>query len=694
MAGSTPLGRDSSSDGARKVRSLTEDLRQRDDIQLAALLRARTDLLHPVPAGFGALANRATTVRSLTEVLDGLDLWSLQVLQAYAALDGPAAPVELAARLPGVERGDLETAAALLHERALLWDGPQEYRVVNAVRQLLGGAAPVRGAAAEPLAHPQPHPPAVGAVASEPPARVARHAGGQAASFVRNATDLLTAWSSAPPRRLRAGGLGVRDLARTATALGQDQQVTALLVEVVNAAQLLGNEVGSAAAWCPTPRFDTWRTLPLAEQWAELARAWFEMAAVPALLGTEPRPNLLTWDVRRAGATDVRRAVLEALRRLPEGTAPDREQLAAHLAWHHPRRESALQRLLYDATLDEAELLGVTGLGALADTGRALLTTDPRQEAGADPVGAALVRAVEPLLPVPVDHVLLQADGTAVAPGPLVPDLAADLALLADVESTGGATVYRFTETSVRRALDAGWSAARVLAVLRERSRTPVPQPLEYLVTDLGNRHGRVRVGPAASYVRCDDPGTVASLLADRATRALGLVRIADTVLVSAAAPSLLMSTLREGGYLPAEESTDGVPVAQRPAAHRSPLRGVPGAAPAEPGPPAGEVVDAAVRALRAGDVTVGERITGGSGGSGRLPRSTSSETLAVLHDAVAAEQEVWIGYADRAGLTTERVVEPLRLEAGFLTAYDVRTAQVRTFTLARITAVLPITTR
>ena len=45
----------------------------------------------------------------------------------------------------------------------------------------------------------------------------------------------------------------------------------------------------------------------------------------------------------------------------------------------------------------------------------------------------------------PVDHVLLQADLTAVAPGPLVPSLARALAIAADVESTGGATVYRFT---------------------------------------------------------------------------------------------------------------------------------------------------------------------------------------------------------------------------------------------------------
>jgi len=41
------------------------------------------------------------------------------------------------------------------------------------------------------------------------------------------------------------------------------------------------------------------------------------------------------------------------------------------------------------------------------------------------------------LLPQEVDHVLIQADLTAVAPGPLEQDFARRLALLADVESRG-----------------------------------------------------------------------------------------------------------------------------------------------------------------------------------------------------------------------------------------------------------------
>ena len=292
-----------------------------------------------------------------------------------------------------------------------------------------------------------------------------------------------------------------------------------------------------------------------------------------------------------------------------------------------------------------------------------------------------------------MDHVLLQADLTAVAPGPLEHGLARELALLADVESTGGATVYRFTEATVRRALDAGRAASDLLALLTERSRTPVPQPLQYLVTDVARRHGAVRVGLASAYVRCDDPTTIATLLADRRTASLGLVRLADTVLAARSTPDVVLDRLREAGFAPAAESPDGTVLVLRAQERRTRVRPRPPRLGAEPPAPTDALVGAAVRALRAGEHAAANRppaLPDGTG-SGRLPRTTTTETLDQLRIALAAERAVWIGYADPAGVTTERVVEPLRLEGGFLTGYDLRTAQVRTFTIARITAVAAV---
>ena len=58
------------------------------------------------------------------------------------------------------------------------------------------------------------------------------------------------------------------------------------------------------------------------------------------------------------------------------------------------------------------------------------------------------------------------------APGGLAPELAAELALLAEVESVGGATVYRITEASLRRALNAGRTPAELRDTLRRHSAT------------------------------------------------------------------------------------------------------------------------------------------------------------------------------------------------------------------------------
>src|SRR5690606_31960067 len=142
--------------------------------------------------------------------------------------------------------------------------------------------------------------------------------------------------------------------------------------------------------------------------------------------------------------------------------------------------------------------------------GRAVVDRDAE-----DPVGQAAAR-MEPLVPPAVDHVLLQADLTAIAPGRLDGPVRTPLHLVSDVAARGGATVHRFGETSVRRALDVGWTADRLLAELAAASRTGVPQPLDYLVRDVARRHGQARVGACAAYLRSDDPALLDRVEHDR----------------------------------------------------------------------------------------------------------------------------------------------------------------------------------
>ncbi|MEV5549507.1 helicase C-terminal domain-containing protein [Streptomyces sp. NPDC052309] len=576
---------------------------------------------------------------------------------------------------------------------------------------------------------PEPVPPPVEVAATHRPQVVDATAAGQALAALTTVEELLKDWDEGGPAVLRAGGLSVRDLKRTAVALDVPEPVAAFWVELAYAAGLLASDGEADERYAATPAYDEWRELPAAERWARLAGAWLLATRTPGLVGGRDAKDrtlsALGPNLDRSAAPEVRHRVLALLAGLPEGAAPTEESVLARLAWERPRRrEDDLRARLARWTLSEAELLGVTGRGALSAPGRALIgapeAQHPAEPAQPEPAGpgdklpvhhrtppapappspaeqaaasAAAARLLAPLLPEPLDHVLLQADLTAVAPGPLERPLAEVLGVLADVESKGGATVYRFTPGSVRRALDAGRTAADLHAFLAAHSRTPVPQPLAYLIDDVARRHGQLRVGAASAYVRCDDDAALSEILADKRSAALGLRRLAPTVLAAQADPAALLEGLRAMGFAPAAESAAGDVLIARVDAHRTPPRTAPEPVPDGPPVPDGTLLGAAIRAIRAGDLASTAPRKPGPGeddrtADGELPRTSPAETLATVQAAVLTGEALWIGYVNAEGAASQRVVAPIRVEGGFVTAYDHTADEVRTYPLHRITGV------
>lgn len=264
------------------------------------------------------------------------------------------------------------------------------------------------------------------------------------------------------------------------------------------------------------------------------------------------------------------------------------------------------------------------------------------------------------------------------------------LGLLADVESKGGATVYRFTPGSVRRALDAGNAASDLHAFLTAHARTPVPQPLTYLIDDVARRHGHLRVGAASAYVRCDDDAMLNEILADKRAAGLRLRRLAPTVLATQADPATLLDGLRAMGFAPAAESAEGDVLITRADAHRTPPRAAPEPVPDGPPTPDATLLTAAIRAIRAGDLaSTAPRKQGPSASPGSaLPRTGSAETLATMQAAVLTGEALWIGYVNAEGTASQRVIAPIRVEGGYVTAYDHTADEVRTYPLHRVTGV------
>lgn len=863
--------------GAAAPRTLAEALRARGDKGLAALLRARPDLLVPVPGDMTQLATRAGTRASVVRALERLDRFALQTAEALAVAPDPAPYAVLRALLAG-DDGDPEVAGALpaalevLREQALVWGDDDRLRLVRTARELLvpspqhpsptglgptvaeatAGMSPgrlqeilaeaglpnthdpvsavaaltglftdrVRMAAlldsapagalevldrlvwgppygevtADPTppvrwlrdrglllpvsartvvlpreaalhlragrAHrtPEPLAPEVVPAHEHRPQVVDSAAAGQAYTALTTVEDLLREWHEGGPAVLRAGGLAVRDLRRTAAVLDVPEATAAFWLELAYGAGLLASDGEADERYAPTPAYDAWLELPAAERWARLADAWLVATRTSGLVGGQDAKGrtlaALGPDLDRGAAPEVRARVLALLAGLPAGASPDPESLLARLRWERPLRGGApagapgtgadLRARLARWTLAEAELLGVTGRGALATHGRALLDrvrdgspvpgpapdsgpvsgSGPGSGAGAAPgpgagssggagsspgagsgAGAdhgpgsgpgslgSPAALLSPLLPEPVDHVLLQADLTAVAPGPLERPLAETLAVLADVESKGGATVYRFTPGSVRRALDAGRAASDLHAFLAAHSRTPVPQPLSYLIDDVARRHGHLRVGAAAAYVRCDDDALLGEILADRRSAALRLRRLAPTVLAAQTDPATLLDGLRSLGYAPAAESAEGDVLITRADAHRTPPRAAPAPVPDGPPLPDDTLLGAAVRAIRAGDLaaTVPRKEPAAAEPArtpGGLPRTSAAETLATVQAAALTGSAVWIGYVNAEGTASQRVIAPVRVEGGFVTAYDHTADEVRTYPLHRVTGV------
>ncbi|WP_432848155.1 helicase-associated domain-containing protein [Amycolatopsis sp. CA-161197] len=615
---------------------------------------AARDALGPFPAGLGApspaLASTDLAAR-LAEVGDD----ERKVLTALAA--GPPIGRTRDASFD-VSLSDAATPVQKLLARSLLLR--RDDQTVELPRELglllRGGVAFEAATLVEPELPVHPH----------QTDTVDSTAAGEAMELLRQMETLLRSWSVTPPPVLKSGGLGVRELRKLAKDLETDEARASFVAELAVGAGLVADSEATTPEWVPTTLTDSWLASPTVQRWMTLAQAWLELPRLPGLAGgrdAKDKPIApLSEDLRRPLAPVSRRRVLIALGDLAPGSGVKSvDELVAVLAWRAPRRGGRLRDETVRWTMAEASALGLVGLGALTTATRLLLEDD---RPGA-------VEAMHDALPTPVDHVLVQADLTVVAPGPLEPELATAMAAVADIESAGHATVYRVTETTVRRALDTGRTADELHALFRAKSATPVPQALTYLIDDVARRHGRLRGGAAGSFLRCDDEALLAEVLAHPVAADYDLRMIAPTVLISPVPLGEVLEALRSAGFAPAAEGPDGRVVDIRPSGRRLPARTR--AARSRPGEQAVLTDDQATRIvanLRAGDAATARRrgsaVRAHSGGG-----ADTTATLELLSRATLERREVWIGFVDSRGTASQRVVRPVRVGGGVLEGTD-----------------------
>ena len=729
------------------MRSFSDYLRSVDDAALLDLFTARPDLVTPVPPDIASLAVRACSAPSLARAIDSLNQWQFQVLEAAASLNEPFLEKSVIALT------DKEAKAALEHlvRVGLVYPSDDGMRLPTQLRDVIGtepaglgpasmaklklselDAAPAdakkvlerlvwgppRGSVGD-IKNPGPgvnwllekkflvpldqrtvilprevaialrggkihkerfikQPSLSGAKRNEQQVNLAAIA--NVSTVLRWVEELLNFWADEPADALRAGGLGVRDLKIISTHLGVDESCTAFVAELAYLASLISIDADDRIL--PSNKFDIWLMQTPADRWQMLASQWLITSRVSGLVGRVEAKNVaaLGPELDRVNAARVRALTLELLRE-NQGVAPEWNSFKEVLSWRAPvRRNSSLQDELAEWTLREAEWLGITGQGALSKFGAQFLAGDDLSSINVD-------------LPKTVDHILIQSDNTAIAPGPLEHEISQALAMMAEIESRGGATVYRFTESTIRRALDHGKTGDEIKTFLIKTSKTPMPQPLEYLIADVAKKHGKLRVGNTSSFIRCEDTALISQIMNDKKLEILALRRIAPEVVICDMDATDAMRVLRECGYLPAGESANGM-ILTGPKSNRSLTKPRPPRVIGEVEIPDTETLKTAIRALRTGEKSTYRQTRlrqVASEALGQLPRTTANETMEILNQFIIDEKTLSIGYADNNGGVTHRIIDPIRISAGALIARDHATGEVQSFRIPRITGVAPL---
>ncbi len=711
--------------------SFTQELRTRSDEEIIALFTMRPDLFSPVPTDLIALAARANSAPSLMRACESLDKFRLDILTAMCTIEEPISSLQVMS----LTSKEATQAISSLWELALIYKDGERYRILTGVRSIIGenpaglgpkssqqidfsaldgapnGAkealermvwGPPKGQVADVKKAPtaikwllenkflipfdsqtvllprevamylrqgkvfkslQPSQPTLEGARRKQKA-VDSAAIANVSTLVRWAEELGHNWSDEPPASLRSGGLGVRDLKRTAEHLGISENCAAFIAELLFIGGLITIDTDDLIL--PTATFDLWLTKNIEEQWRLLVSVWFNTSRVSGLIGKSDSKNIaaLGPELDRNGVLTQKKIILEVLKNNPE-LDPSLDSLAKILIWLAPTRAN---RDYAEWTLREAEWLGLTGQGALSSFGLAFITSKPL--------------GVESALPKPVDHILIQADNSAIAPGPLTLELANAIGTIADIESRGGASVYRFSETSIRRGLDHGQTGDQIRDFLKKISKTSMPQPLDYLITDVSRRHGRLRVGNSSSYLRCEDEGLILEIINDKRVEPLRLRKLAPQVLISDNDSGELIRVLRDAGYLPAVENATGVLVTA-PQVRRAKTRPKPPRIVSDNSSPSEALVISAVRALRAGERASSHKPR-------EIPRTNANETVDLLHEYISERISLTIGYADSNGGVSNRLIDPLSISLGTLVARDHATGEIAHFRIPRITGVSP----
>jgi hypothetical protein len=300
-----------------------------------------------------------------------------------------------------------------------------------------------------------------------------------------------------------------------------------------------------------------------------------------------------------------------------------------------------------------AELLGLTSRGAVQPWFEAAVNGDLKS-------ASSLVKG---FFPAHQSRVILQADLSVVAPGPLDEKVELELREFVEADSVGLASHFRINALSISYALERGHSVDDIRSSLLRISGQSLPQPIDYLLNDVAKRFGRIKVvadeSTGGCFIRVNDSTLAIELVNDLRHRIIALRQLEPELLFSKYSVDVVYFTLRDFGHLAVRATDKGEVIAPVKLSQRVGTT------------PKPDAIESMVERLR--------------GSEQKAAEGDDESKLRQLQLAIKNKASVRVIYSGKDAVQYEFLLEPVGVANGRLRARDRKADIERTLPLANI---------
>ena len=327
-------------------------------------------------------------------------------------------------------------------------------------------------------------------------------AGLSAFETIQALTELVIELEQNYVREVGRGQVGLPELKRISLHLGRDTEYVRLLYALAQMSSLIGI---SDKRWKVGSQYLTWLTSSPEQRWQHIAKTWLSLLVETA-------------------ATEL--ASSENLRETFTETFP-----IANVGF-----QSHISRLI-----EMAELIGLTSADQTPSWFKPLL------QGNLDLATELLTQN----LPKTHNRIIVQADLTIIAVGPLPTDKELELRRFVETERIGVASTYRISNLSVTYGLETGLSEQDIRSLLTDLSGSTLPQPVDYLIREAASRFGRLvlREIPNGTLIQSNEQILLTQILNDTSLRTVSITKSSENTLESRFELDIVYYLLRESKY-------------------------------------------------------------------------------------------------------------------------------------------------